>query len=383
MSKLRRARLWVLVAVLVAAAATAGYLRWSSQGAGAIGPRLLDTKIDEPEFRPGATQEQLLALGQRTADELVADYPSDPAALNVQARRHYLLIETDAAVKLWHACLDLDPNHADAYFGLGLVATDRGDHEEAIERYQDVARLDGDDPRVPVLLAKNMLLGGRAEDATLILEQHVTTQRSSVEAWELLGQAHLQAQRYDRAAECFELAVAILPAQKDAIYGLSRAYAGLGDAQKAESYAEQFRKLDDAVREQNHEDAKAGDPRFAWRVAAQTYSDAARVRGQHGDTRRAEDSLLRAVLLEPASTAHLSQLQRSLQLRGADTEAVEVGERIIQLAPHELDQWLNLGWLYSRLNRPNQAIAACQKAIDLNPDDPRCRQAYEIIQRFR
>ncbi|MCI0334119.1 MAG: tetratricopeptide repeat protein [Planctomycetes bacterium] len=378
-----RARFWVLVALLGAAVATAFYLRRSNQVAGALRPGLLQTSIDEPEFQPSASQEQLLALAQRTAAELVTDYPGDAQALNVQARRHYLLIETDAAVRLWRECLDLDPDYPDAFFGLGLVATDRGEYEEAIERYQDVARLDGDDPRVPVLLAKNLLLAGRAEDAVLILEQHVTTQRTSVEAWEMLGQAHLQAQQFDRAAQCFEVAVESLPTLRDALYGLARSHAGLGDTQKAEFYAEKFRKLDDARRTKNNEDAQAGDPRFAWRVAAQTYADAARVRTAHGDARRAEDHLLRAVLLQPASTSHLEQLQRSLQERGADAEAAEVGERIVQIAPQQLEQWLNLGWLYSKLQQPNQAIAACKKAIELNPDDPRCRQAHEIIQRFQ
>jgi len=383
MSHFRRGRLWILVALLAVALGTAVYLRQSSRNRAAAGPGLLATQIGEPEFQPSATQEQLFALAERVADQLVADFPDDPAALNVQARRHYLLIESDAAVKLWRKCLDLDPEYADAYFGLGLVATDRGDHEKAIQRYEDVARLDVDDPRVPVLLAKNMLLAGRAEDATLVLEQHVTTQRSSVEAWETLGQAHLQSQRYDRAAQCFEFAVEIMPGYKNAIHGLSQAYAGLGDVPKAEAFAQQFRQLDDQMRAQDPEESKAGNPRFAWRAAAQVYADAARVRGQHGEAQRAEDFLLRAVLLQPDSTPHLVELQRSLQRRGADAEAAEIGERIVQIAPGEIEQWLNLGGLYSRLNRPHQAIAACQKAIELNPEDPRCRQAHDIIQRFQ
>src|SRR5688572_15754863 len=131
-----RGRLWFLVALLAAVVAAAVYLRRSGHGQSAAESALLATQIKEPEFQSSATQEQLLALAQRIADELVADFPDDPAALNVQARRYYLLIETEAAVALWRKCLDLDADYADAYFGLGLVATDRGDHEEAIERYE-------------------------------------------------------------------------------------------------------------------------------------------------------------------------------------------------------------------------------------------------------
>jgi tetratricopeptide (TPR) repeat protein len=103
----------------------------------------------------------------------------------------------------------------------------------------------------------------------------------------------------------------------------------------------------------------------------------------HGESARAEDSLLRAVLLQPTNAAYLAQLQRHLQLRGAHADAAEVGERIVELEPQRLDQWLNLGWLYSNLDKPELAIAACRKAIELNPDDPRCRQAHEIIQRLQ
>ena len=87
--------------------------------------------------------------------------------------------------------------------------------------------------------------------------------------------------------------------------------------------------------------------------------------------------------LEPASVEFLGQLQQSLQQRGAQAQAAEIGERIVELEPQRLDQWLNLGWLYAQLNEPDKAIAACRKAIDLSPEDPRCRQAYEIIQRFQ
>jgi tetratricopeptide (TPR) repeat protein len=149
------------------------------------------------------------------------------------------------------------------------------------------------------------------------------------------------------------------------------------------AFAEQFRKLSEESQMSTEGEKKPHDREDGARVAAQIYADAARVRGRHGEAQRAEDFLLRAVLLQPLNTHFLTQLQKSLQQRGAHAEAVEVGERIVELAPKQLDQWLNLVWLYSNLDQPDRAIAACKKAIELNPEDPRCRRAYEIIQRSR
>jgi tetratricopeptide (TPR) repeat protein len=379
-----RARLWVLMALLATLAAIGLYVRYRPSGSEAARPGLLQTIIDEPAFGPEAKASDLLRLAKRTADELVRDYPADPKALSVQARRHYLVLETDQAIDLWRRCLELDATFADAFFGLAIVALDRGEHQEAVERFEDVALLDAEDPRVPVLLAKSLLFAGRPEDAVVVLEEHVTTEQTSAEAWEMLGQAQLQTQHFDRAAQCFQVAVETMPNRKDAVYGLSQAYLGLGDPQQAAAWTKRFQELDKAVVTQNVADAKTPqDRQFAARVAGQIYSDSARVRDQHGDWVAAHDLLLRAVLLQPTSKEFLTQLQLSLQKRNANDQAAEVGERLVQLDPQQLDQWLNLGWLYSNLDQPERAIAACQKAIELDPHDPRCRQAHEIIQRLQ
>jgi len=383
MTNRRWARLLVLVALLVAVLGTAIYVRNRKSGGGAASPRLLAAKFHERALQPDATAEDLLSLALRAADELVKDYPDDPGAWSVQARRHYLLSETEQARRLWRRSLDLDPNFAEAYFGLGLVALDADQHVQAIERFEDVARLAPDDPRVPVLLAKGLLLAGRTEDAILVLEQHIASQQTSAEAWEMLGQAHLQAQRFDRAAEAFEVALGAVPQMKDALYGVSRAYAGLGQTQKAAEYTEAFRRLADAAQAENTAGAKAfRDRDFAAHVAAQTHADAARIYLRHGKVQESEDLLLRAVHLEPVNVEYFVQLQHGLQQRGAHVHAAEVGERIVELDPNRLDQWLNLGWLYAHVNQPEKAIAACRRAIELDPKDPRCRQAYEIIRQF-
>jgi tetratricopeptide (TPR) repeat protein len=356
-----------LLVLLALIAGTALYLRPRPHQAAPGNTRLLDTPLDDPELRPDAPAGALLELAQRTADELVRDYPGDVHALSVQARRHYSLNETDEAIRIWRRCLELDPDFAGGFFGLGLVALDRGDYAEASQRFEDVARLDDKDPRVPVLLAKALFHDGRTEDALLTLEHHVATEQTSAEAWELLGQIHLQEENYERAVECFGVAVDALPTMKEAMYGLWRAYAGLGDSVNAERYAAQFREMGAAAQERSfdsideYEEHK--DRNLMARTAAQTLADAARIRSKHGETEQAEALLLRAVHLKPRNTHYLEELQKSLQLRGAHSEAAEVGERIVELDPARLEQWLNLAWLYSHLDRSEQALAAASKPL--------------------
>jgi tetratricopeptide (TPR) repeat protein len=380
----RWARLCVLVALLVGVLGFAFYLRNLRDGAGAAPSGFLEAKFDDPALAPSASADDLLALARRTADELAQAYPDDPGTWSVQARRHYLLSQTQEASELWRKSLALDPDFAEAFFGLGLVALDNDEHEKAVERFEDVARLAPEDPRAPVLLAKSLMLAGRTDDAILVIEKHITTEQTSAEAWEMAGKAHLQAQDFARAKAAFEVAVEVVPDMKEALYGLSRAYAGLGESAKAAEYAEKFRQLAETAHAESAQSAKLFEDRdFAAHVAAQAHADAARVYARHGNVQRAEDLLLRAVRLEPTSVEFLAQLQQSLQQRGAQAHAAEVGERIVALAPGQIDHWLNLGWLYSHVNQPEKAIAACRKAIELNPHDPRCRQAYEIIQRFQ
>src|SRR5687768_254793 len=212
MTSRRYVRLLALVALLIIALAAGSYLRRG--GDDAPPPGVLQTNIDEPEFQPDASAEDLLQLATRTADAVIADYPDDPASWSVQARRHYLLSETDQATALWRKSLKLDPGFAEALFGLGLVALDTDRHQEAAERFEDVARMAPEDPRAPVLFAKSLLLAGRTEDAIVVLEQHLSTQRTSAEAYEMVGQAYLQAQDFRRAADAFELAVQAVPDMK-------------------------------------------------------------------------------------------------------------------------------------------------------------------------
>jgi cytochrome c-type biogenesis protein CcmH/NrfG len=70
---------------------------------------------------------------------------------------------------------------------------------------------------------------------------------------------------------------------------------------------------------------------------------------------------------------------------GEDAKAEALFQGLVRAVPNDPENWLRLGNLYARSNRPEDAAQAYQKSLMLNPNDPRVwynlgvvrqRQAY-------
>jgi Flp pilus assembly protein TadD len=70
---------------------------------------------------------------------------------------------------------------------------------------------------------------------------------------------------------------------------------------------------------------------------------------------------------------------------GDDAKAEALFQGLVRAVPNDPENWLRLGNLYARSNRPEDAAQAYQKSLMLNPNDPRVwynlgvvrqRQAY-------
>lgn len=345
---------------------------------------ILEIPINEPEFAPTATVDQLLSLAEREARQLLDRYPRSPAAHSVKARRDYLLSNTKGAEASWKEAVRLDPHFVEAMYGLGLLAFEDNRYADAAALSEDIMRLKPGDPRVVLLLANSLLHNGQAREAILTLEQHILKEKSSVQAWELLGSAHLQEQDFAKAVSCFERALSYAPRSKDSLYGLGQAYARLGEPSKAREFSQRFADLARSSSQTTAGHAQAfQDSKYAAHVAAMVYFDSTRVAKEAGDLARAEELLLRALRLEPDIVDWLKELQSILKARGRKAEAIDVGRRLVALDPGDVDQWLTLGGLHADLEMPEQAVDAFRKAIELAPDDERCRQANSIIKRLQ
>lgn len=353
---------------------------WLRQGAAPV-PDWEDSFAGEA-FAPQATARQLNAEAERVALALVERYPENAAALNVLARWKYVSGDSDAGVKLWHQCLEIDPNFSEPLFALGVIAIEGDQYERAIQLLERLRLLDGSDVRVPVLLGEALLKASRIEESQEVLEQHVRTQPTSAEAMVALGQVYLQLQQYEKAIECYQTALGAAPDMRSAHYGLGQAYARLGEKEKARQAMKAFQ-----AQAKNHlqnESQKAKnflDHESSRTAAAQTHDDAAKVYHQEGDLAQAELLWRKAVYLAPKNTDYWGRLLSLYEQTGQYHKALQVGRQLVKIRPRNVDDWLNVATLSAHVERPEEALAAVERAIALAPDNPRCREAYELVNR--
>lgn len=380
-----RAIAWVLLILLLITLAAWFVLRsYTSRSRQTDRPSLLDrplvgTTID----REDASAEELLELADEVLQTSVKRYPKSAVAWSAIARRDYALSNTREAMSAWQKSVQLDPLFTEGLFGLGLLAFEDNRYADAIALYEDVAKLTPGDARVPLSLADAFLHNGQEKHAALTLEQHIVTEQSSVQAWESLGKAHLQSRKYAKAVVAFQRALQFAPGSKDALFGLAQAHRALGNREEAEKFNAQFQTLAKQAQQETKQTAVAfEDAKYAARVASVACIDSARAAKEAGDFEEAERLLLMASKLEPITYNLLTELQRLVQVQGRQQDAIDIGEHIVELSPKDVDQWLNLGTLYSEVQMVDRAVAAFKRAIEIAPDDPRCQRAKRIMRQL-
>lgn len=345
---------------------------------------VLQTSIEGSAYGPDVTAEQLLILADKQSQWMLDAFPNSASAYNLTANRDYLTGNLEGARANWSRALELDPRSSEAFFGLSLIAFEASDYERAIELGEQCRLINLGNPRVPLLLAESYLQNDQTDKAVLVLFQHIATEPTSVQALELLGNAFLNTREYDRAVTQFKRVLTFAPKSKDAHYGLAQAFAKLGDKEQAKLFKEKFDELSKDTGANHQQDARSfKDQAYAAHIAAQVFADSAMIYKQREDFKNAADCLLRAQKLQPDVVTWLAELQRSFYSLTKLREAADVGERLVQLDPKSVDNWLTLGQIYSDLQMPDAALAAFEQAVELAPEDDRCRRAQAVLTELR
>ena len=345
---------------------------------------VLDIEIEGREFSSDATADELLALADRQCKKILIAYPNLAAAYNVKANRNYLTGDLVLAKATWSRALELDPQSTDAMLGLAIVALEAGEYKRTMELCEQCMFTNPGNPRIPLLLAESYLQDGQADKSILVLSQHIASEPTSVQALELLGTAYLNMRDYESAIRQFKRVLAFSPNSKDSFYGLAQASSKLGRPEEAKNYMAKFSELAASTSSSNQKDAQTfKDRAFASHVAAQVYVDSAMIYRRFGDHKSEEECFLRAQKLQPNVVNWLEELQLCFYANRKLREAADVAERLVQIDATSVDYRLKLGQLYCDLEMADPAIEAFQKAVELAPNDDRCKRAEVVLRKLK
>jgi tetratricopeptide (TPR) repeat protein len=222
--------------------------------------------------------------------------------------------QLEQAARAYQAILAADPEHADAWHLLGVVAHQQGDHARAVEH---ITR------------------------AIALWPGEASFHSNLAEAYRALGQ-------FDRAAGCCRVALRLQPDYPEAANHLGLALLAQG---KTEAAVAQFR---EAVRLR---------PDFAM-----LHNNLGTALRQRGDKAEAAVHFRRAVRLDPALAEAHSNLGQLLLEQRELPEALAHCREAARLRPNLAEAHNNLGNVLRELDRPAEARACYAEALRLNPD---------------
>jgi tetratricopeptide (TPR) repeat protein len=253
------------------------------------------------------------------------------------------------AADYYRQAIALQPDHAGAHYGLGLVLERLGEPAEAARELAAAARLEPGNPLPPVATARLHLrqrdLGAALEAA----DRALGIAPEFADALELRGDILVASGEFQAASAAYDLMIASRPGHAPAYLKAAMARQQAGDTQRAtRDYL--------AALEINSELAVAYN-NLAW-MAVET----------NGDLEQAEAWARRAVALAPQQPSFLDTLGWTYRARGRLAEAASTLSAAAQLTGSGPGTHYRLGTVRLEQGDKEGAEAAFRRALEMQPD---------------
>jgi predicted O-linked N-acetylglucosamine transferase (SPINDLY family) len=262
--------------------------------------------------------------------------------------RHHQAGRRQAAEQIYRQVLAVEPNHVDALHLLGVIASEAGKHEMAVDYITRAIALAGTEPTFHSNLGTALQAQGRLDEAVACYRRALELKPDYAGAHSNLGSA-LQAQgKLDEAVVCYRRALEFQPKHAEA-------HGNLGSALKSQG------KLDEAVACYR----RALELRPGYAEAHNNLGTALRKLGKADE---AVACYRRALELKPDYAAAHYNLGNAVQAQGRPSEAATCYRRALELQPNSAEAHNNLGNALLGQGRLDEAVACYRRAVQLKPD---------------
>jgi predicted O-linked N-acetylglucosamine transferase (SPINDLY family) len=224
--------------------------------------------------------------------------------------------DMERAILLTRKAIRIDPDTANFHYNLGIMFKERGRLAEAIASYRKAIALKPDFDNALYNLGNALQADGQGEEAIACQRQVVAIRPGHAEAYNNLGILLKEARRFEEANSCYRQAIAISP-------GFAEAYSNLG------VLLQEMEQLDEA-----------------------------------------EACQRRALALKPGLTDAHYNLGIVLKKKGQFDEAIASYQKALALQPDAYEVLVSLGNVLNATGQLDEALACFQRVIAESPTDP-------------
>lgn len=302
-----------------------------------------------------------------------------PAAPPAEALRLIEEGRAREAIPLLEDAARKAPDSAAIHFQLGYALSETGEDQRAIAAFRRVLEIDPEIRPARLNLAHLLIRSQQPAEAIPLLEQCLREQPDDAKAAYLLGRALAQTGQWPAAAEALEKAALQKPGDFDAAMALAEALERAGEKQKAAAVYARFPgeaaalerlgvlelesgELENAIRHLEAARAKSPTPALLFALAT------AYLRNKQPEQSAAMAAAL--VQMEPSDAGLRLFYGRVLRDQKKYAEAAPEFQQAVRLAPRSGEAWNELTAVLMLLKQFEPALAALDRARELNGDSP-------------
>jgi tetratricopeptide (TPR) repeat protein len=278
------------------------------------------------------------------------DYLSSQEGALFAGRAAAAIDDTSDAQKYLEKALKLNPSLTEALAVLAKVYADQRDYTAAVNSYKKVIELDPSRAELYFDIGNIYLKTQKFNEAVQSYQRAIQLNITKKEAYLYIGNAYEQQKDFANAATAYERYLLLLPENPGpAEFQLGLCYSELGQLDKA------IIALQDAVKSQPL------DQPYNYQLAL-TYQKARQYD-------KAEEAYRKLIQISPQdSLSYYSLIVRMYDEANLPEKAVDPARKLIESNPKNEVSMLNLGIIYLKLKRYDEAIATFRQALSVRPD---------------
>jgi tetratricopeptide (TPR) repeat protein len=298
------------------------------------------------------------------------------------AGRLYMAGRLGEAARVCRELINRAPNMADAYNVFGVISNAQGQPEQATALIQRAIELNPNVASYYANLGEVERQRGRLEEAEAALTKAIELEPTAAQAYSNLGIVHFDRKDFEAAAVAYERAIELQPVFPEAYNNLGNAYRTLERRKDAlaayqhavtqrEGYAEAYNNMASALQE--GQDTESAEHAYRKAIALkpnyiEAYNNLALLLFRADRTEDALRTLGDALKIDEKNISTLLNICRTQLKRGAHAIAEQAAMMAADIDPTKAEPHAALAEIKHELDRPQEALAHIDRAIELEPD---------------